>query len=325
MPARSPYHKAKRGCRLPTSSSSMRSHPRQYWKVETPSDGGLTLAGGSAFLERMLFRHFTPRPPLSDFVEILWSYEGCPRPHAKERLLPTGTMEMVFNLREDRTRVYGGVDGEKVHTFRGSVLCGVHSRFFVIDTDQQISTIGVHFKPGGAFPFFGLPAGELHNVHVSLESLWGAAADEVRTRLLEARTVEARFRILEETLLAKAAGGFDRHPAVAFALKEFGGAPQVRTVADVTQRTGFSPRRFIQVFDQEVGLTPKLFCRVRRFQKVLRLIRKGQRIDWADLAASCGYFDQAHFIHDFQGFSGLNPSAYLAQHTEHLNHVPILD
>jgi AraC-like DNA-binding protein len=287
--------------------------------------GSLTLGGGSVFLKRMLSRTYIPQPPLSEFVEVMWYYDGYQLPHAKERLLPTGTMEMVFNLREDRTWLYGGENADKVHTFRGSILSGVHSKFFVIDTTVETSTLGVHFRPGGAFPFFDLPAGELHNVHLWLETLWGTAADDVRTQLLEARSPEARFRILENALLAQAAGAFDRHPAVAFALKEFRSVPHTRTIADVTGQTGFSPRRFIQVFNEEVGLTPKLFCRVLRFQKVLRLIKKGQTVDWADLAASCGYFDQAHFIHDFRGFSGLNPSAYLAQHTEHLNHVPILD
>jgi AraC-like DNA-binding protein len=96
-------------------------------------------------------------------------------------------------------------------------------------------------------------------------------------------------------------------------------------VADVSGKIALSSRRFIQVFTDEVGLTPKLFCRVRRFQEAVRRIGTGQRVNWAIVALDCGYFDQAHFIHDFRAFSGLNPSAYAAQRTEHLNHVPILD
>ncbi len=106
--------------------------------------------------------------------------------------------------------------------------------------------------------------------------------------------------------------------------------PHARTVAEVTDQLGLSPRRFIQVFAEQVGLTPKLFCRVRRFHEVMRRVHlpgndEGSRIDWTEVALSCGYFDQAHFIRDFRAFSGLNPSAWLAQRGEHLNHVPILD
>ena len=93
----------------------------------------------------------------------------------------------------------------------------------------------------------------------------------------------------------------------------------------MTERIGLSPRRFIQVFREEVGLTPKLFCRIRRFQEVLGLIGRGQHVEWAEVALACGYFDQAHFIHDFRAFSGLNPKAYLAHRGEHLNHVPLCD
>lgn len=272
---------------------------------------------------------YIPAPPLSEFVGLFWMYEGYHQPHKKERLLPDGSMELVINLNEDQSRVYDRHNTENFQTLRGSLVAGVHSEFFVIDTAEQNAVVGVHFKPGGAFPFLGLPASELHNALVSLEDLWGAQAEVLRERLLEAGTPQAMFRILEDTLLARAARRLDRHPAVAFALKEFGTLsarlPQTRTISEVTAQLGLSAKRFIQVFGDEVGLTPKLFCRVRRFQKVVHLIAKGQPVEWAQVAVDCGYFDQAHFIHNFRAFSGINPTTYLAQRTEHLNHVPLLD
>ena len=113
------------------------------------------------------------------------------------------------------------------------------------------------------------------------------------------------------------------HPAIAFALKEFQNATYTGTIAEVTEQTGLSSKRFISLFSQEVGLTPKLFCRIHRFQEALQIIRSGGHIEWADVALRCGYFDQAHFIHGFQAFSGLNPSAYLRQQGEFQNHIPL--
>ena len=86
-----------------------------------------------------------------------------------------------------------------------------------------------------------------------------------------------------------------------------------------------SQRRFIQLFSNEVGLTPKLFCRVNRFQRVVRSLASIEEVDWAEVALDCGYYDQAHFIHDFQDFAGITPSAYLEHCTEHLNHVPLIE
>lgn len=278
----------------------------------------------------MVYRTYIPRPPLSDFVYLFWLYEGHNPPHAKERCLPTGTMEMVIDLREEELRVYDGQNHEQFQKFRTALICGAHSEPFVIDTATQASVMGVHFKPGGALPFLQLPADELRNAHVSLETLWGAKAIELRDRLLEAEAPEARFGILERTLLSRAVRPLARHPAVAFALKEFSlkelqETLHTPTISDVSERTGLSRRRFIQVFSEEVGLTPKRFCRVRRFQKVLGLVQMEQRVEWGKMALECGYFDQAHFTHDFRAFSGLTPTAYLACCTEHLNHVPLRD
>jgi AraC-like DNA-binding protein len=254
---------------------------------------------------------YIPARPLADFVELLWLYESYAPPHGMERVLPTGTMELVTILGD-------GAGG-------GPIVSGAHSQSFTLDTSLPMSVMGVHFKPGGAFPFLGVPAGELHNAHVSLDALWGPKAGELRERLLEARSPAARFRILEESLLSRATMSLSRHPAVDFALGEFGRVPHARTIADVTAHVGLSPRRFIQIFTDRVGLTPKLFCRVRRFQEVLRTIQRQQEVDWADVAVACGYYDQAHFIADFRAFSGLNPTAYLRMRGEHLNHVPLVD
>lgn len=271
----------------------------------------------------MGFQRRAPARPLAPFVELLWCYESGPTPHARERLLPTGTVELVVNLAEDETRVYEGEEGERCLRLAGASVAGPHGRAFIIDTAEQQCVAGVHFRPGGAFPFLGLPADELRDQHVSLEDLWGrAGAAELRERLLAAPTPERRLDLLEAALLARL--GSSRHPAVGHALRAFHRVPLQATVAEVTAQVGLSPRRFIQVFSEEVGLTPKLYCRVRRFQEVLGRIRAGARLDWAGLALDCGYFDQAHFGHDFRAFAGMSPTAYQALRTENTNHVPLI-
>ena len=270
-----------------------------------------------------------PQPPLSQFVNLLWLYEGYTQPHAKERVLPTGEMQIVINLLDDKSCVYDRGDTDRCQTFGGSLLSGAHSEYLVISTSMQASVIGVHFRPGGAFPFLRMPAGELRDTTVGLDTLWGAAAVDLRNQLLEAPTHQARFEILERALLNELARGFDRHRAVGFALRRFMAEPHVTTIAGVTDQIGLSPKRFIQAFRDETGFTPKVFCRIRRFQQALGLMEDrvdGRRsIEWANVALDCGYFDQAHFNHDFHAFSGINPSTYLVHRTPHRNHVPLLD
>jgi AraC-like DNA-binding protein len=266
-----------------------------------------------------------PAPPLNDFVEALWTFDGFTQPHAKERIMPDGALALVVNLNEDRTRIYDRRDFNRCQTLNGCIVAGAQSEFFVIDTAEQLTVAGVQFKPGGAFPFFDPPADELHGLHVPLDALWGAFAGELRERLLEAGTGEAAFDVMEQALAARFRRSLERHPAVSFALRQFLTTPHHGTIAAVTERTGFSPRRFIELFRQQTGLTPKLFCRVQRFQRALRRIASGRPVEWTEVALDAGYFDQAHFIHDFRAFSGINPSAYRATNPRHINHVPILE
>jgi hypothetical protein len=153
-----------------------------------------------------------PGLPLSQFVELFWYYEGLSLPHKKERLLPQGTVELVIDLRRDR---------EGSRFFPEAVVSGPHSRFFIIDTTCQAEVIGIHFRPGGAFPFFKMPADELQNQHISLDDLWGPRGFELRERVLAAPTPQSKVQILERFLMAQALKPLCPHPAVSFALREF--------------------------------------------------------------------------------------------------------
>jgi len=270
----------------------------------------------------ILLKH-KPLPPLSAFVDVLWLYEGYDATHEKERLLPDGTTELVVNLREDRIRVYDPHRPERYNTIPGSVVSGPRSEFFVIDTEGESHTIGVHFKPGGAFPFLKMPPTELTNQSIALECLWGRASFLLRERLLAAPSPAEKFRALECCLLEQLTKPLERHPAVEFALHRFFGWMPQPSVAQVVEQVGYSQRHFIQLFSDEVGLTPKLFSRVSRFQKIIRTAHPQSEINWAAVALDCGYYDQAHFIHDFQSFAGITPSEYMARKTPHVNHVPM--
>jgi AraC-like DNA-binding protein len=284
----------------------------------------LTAAPHSYFIYIMFYRDYVPPPPLSDFVDRIWFSEGYVAAHKRERVLPNGSMALVINLREDRFRIYDGENHNRFEAFSGSIVCGTRSEPVVIDSPEDASLMGVHFKTGGGFPFFKFPASELCNTQVALDTLLGARSGWLREQLMEATTPESRFAIVERWLSAQAPGRLVRHQAVKYALGQFSGS-RARTVGEVTEEIGMSARRFIQVFAEEVGLTPKLFCRVQRFQNVIQSIDRQRGVDWAATASAYGYFDQAHFIHDFKALAGLNPTDYLINCGQYPNHVAIRD
>ncbi len=251
---------------------------------------------------------YVPRPPLSRYVETLWAFDAYGGGHACERVLPTATSQII---------VFLGADAAQ------PIVCGPHAESFVIDTATPSRLLGIHFRAGGAVPFLTAPADELLNTHVPLDALWGGLAGELKDRLLEARTWPARFRVAEHVLLARLGDDPAPHPAVAYAVNAIQAAPHTQTIAALHESIGISPRRFIELFAREVGLTPKVFTRVRRFQRVLELVERERDVDWADVALAGGYYDQAHLIHDFRAFSGVTPTMYARAGVRQRSHVPI--
>jgi AraC-like DNA-binding protein len=273
----------------------------------------------------MISAHYTPRAPLSEFVSLFWYWDGYVQPHARERMLPDGSMTIVFNLGEDRIRLYEPDATSSLNNIRGHAICGARSQPMVADTANMVTTLGIQFRPGGAFPFLRMPASELNEQCVSLDDIFGSDVRTVRDRLLELATPEEKFAAAEQWLLSSLQKPLERHPAVGYAIEQFLRAPEMLRVSPVLDRIGFSQRHFNQLFSAEVGLTPKRFLRVRRFQHAIASIALRTSVDWAELALSCGYYDQAHFAHDFRNFCGFSPAAYLLHRTPHLNHLPVVD
>jgi AraC-like DNA-binding protein len=278
---------------------------------------------GAADPDEMIYLTHIPQNPLGEFIDWFWFYEGLQPGYAKERILPHGALELVIDLQSGPKRLYDREDHSRFQQYRRSWISGTHSQFIVIEATENSSMMGIHFKPGGAYPFFDFPISELKDTVVELETIWGNAAMDLRDELLQASTPFQKFHVLEKFLLDRARRPLHHVPALRFALSQFIHAPEMQTIRSVAESLGFSHKHLIAEFSKCVGLTPKFFCRVRRFQQVLQCIEERRGIEWADVAASCGYFDQAHFIRDFQGFSGLNPSAYLTQRGEYMNYVPI--
>src|SRR5262245_12651347 len=159
----------------------------------------LTIAGGKSQQFTILkidtiFNFYKPKPPLSKFVDNFWLYEGHEAEHKTVRIIPTGTLELVINLRQNELRFYDAELPENCSRLSGAIVSGASGRGFAPDTAEEDFIIGVHFKPGGAFPFLGLPAGDLADTHVDLETLWGPSAGRLRERLCGARTPAERFQ-----------------------------------------------------------------------------------------------------------------------------------
>ena len=258
----------------------------------------------------------TPAPPLETFVERIWYCSEAPL-HRSQRLLPGGgNVDLVINLGEDEIRSYDATNPESVLAYSSAVVAGTRTRSYLTDPRQRASAVGVHFRPGGAFAFLGISPSEIVDANVQLDDLWGCDGRNLREQLLEAGSPSERFRLVEAALLRRLRRARPGHPAARAALEAFRAGGNAVRVADVATIVGLSRRRFIEVFETEVGLTPKLYARLQRFHRVKQHIAAlGEPQSWATFAVACGYYEQSHMIRDFVEFSSMSPVSYLRGRT----------
>jgi len=253
---------------------------------------------------------------LRKHIEAFSYWEDDAQPSdARFAVMSSRAMSIQIDLHDTELCWYDGENLSRRHALKGATLSGVQTRRFGIDAWQP-RIVRVIFRPGGAYPFFGPPAADFRDTAISLEDIWGANAERSQQRLVQAPTSADIFRILGETLASAAPRPLANHPAVSFALHEAEREPHRTSAASLALAADLSPRRFIELFTREVGMTPKLYLRMARFERLLRDIFPRQSVDWAKTAAGNGYFDQSHLIRDFHDFAGMTPTAYLARRGE---------
>lgn len=260
-----------------------------------------------------------PRGPLRPFVQLLWFSDDTAERggrFAREHVVPTGAMHVVIRLSDAPLRLFDGTGGAT--EIGCAVIGGTRSSFYVRDISRPSRSVGAMLHPGAALPLLGIPAETFAERHTALEEVWGPAAALVRDRLLEAGSPAAALDRFEAELAARLPRVRGVNPAVAHALARF---DTTFDVGAVVEETGYSHRRFLTLFHEAVGLTPKRYCRVRRFQRVLAAA--GTARSWSALAHEAGYSDQAHFAREFRELAGVSPGVFrrLAPAQEH--HVPV--
>jgi AraC-like DNA-binding protein len=269
----------------------------------------------------MIYRTFVPPPPFDRYVENLWYWEGDDPGHAKDTIMASGRLGIQINLKQDGLSWYDGERYDRRNELCGIALCGAHSRSFAIDAFQP-NNMGVQFKPGGGAAFFDGSARDFENAHVSLRDLWGSEADGVHQQLVEEPLPERKIELLFGAM-ARRYRERTRHPAVELALNCFARLPHRISVNAAAREAEVGPKKLIRLFAEEVGMTPKAYLRVSRFQRVLARVHAAQSVDWMEEVERHGYYDQPHFIHEFREFSGFTPTEYFRLRGPYLQHVPL--
>jgi AraC-like DNA-binding protein len=267
----------------------------------------------------VLYLERTPAPPLSQCIRTLWYARAPQAACRRERILPTGNIQLILNLARDF--IVDCAAGGTCGRLPPALVVGARSVYEVVDTSDMADLAGLVFEPGGFVPFVSDAADLFSNRFVPLADVWGGAAAALRDRLLEFPTPAAKLCALEDFLAEKFMSRLSRNRMVDCALSQLNLSPAVSTVKELARSTGWSERRFSQVFREQVGFPPKVWCRIQRFQRAVRRLHAGVEVPWAELALDCGYYDQSHFANEFRAFSGIDATSYSARRSRWPSHV----
>ena len=175
-----------------------------------------------------------------------------------------------------------------------------------------LDTFVIGFQPDGIYRLFSVPTHELTDHDYEAQSVFGNAIHRLGQRLGNATSFAERVRNVEEVLIPRAlrCGGPDSISAAAYGIIRAGGRARVPALA---ASAGLGIRQFERKFLHQVGMRPKLFARISRFEAALEYKAHFNSRSWTSVAHTFGYYDQMHMVHDFAEFTGGTPSETLNQ------------
>lgn len=262
----------------------------------------------------MRYRECAVGPPLDALVECVWFLSSDDAQAAEpQQVCPDGCMELIFHF---DTPFAAGTGASRARQ-ASSLLVGMMTRPLALEPPPAIDTMGVRFRPGGAFPFAGVSLASVTDRTVELRDLWGSSsAAALFERLAAARGDAARVAIAVRALSERLPQRRRADAAMAHAIGRLVRTAGRLPVAAIAREAGVSQRHLQRRFADQVGVSPKLLARILRFQHTLRYRAPTRAMEWAHVAARCGYADQAHLIRDYGQFAGTTPRSLLAAEGE---------
>jgi len=274
----------------------------------------------------MIFKTHVPSFPLCEFVDSFIYYEGFNHKHTIDRFLPDGNTEIVIDFTGKPQYIYDNNTLKEIQACHNVWVSGIRTEPISIPSGKESKMLIITFKKGMAYPFYPLPLNELTDYVVDADLIFGDEIIDLREKLLEAKTTDKQFLLTEKFLFHLGRNTLTKNinsTCVEFAVSTILANPSPISLHDLSAQIGYSQKHFIHLFKKQVGLTPKSYQKVIRFQKTIQDIESQTIIDWSHIAYESGYYDQAHFINDFKRLSGFSPKEYLDLKNEQLNFIPV--
>jgi AraC-like DNA-binding protein len=249
-------------------------------------------------------------PRLRGVAHAYWGYAERTAGPLRRRELPSADIIFIVNLGAP-LMVAQPWSAPQVIPTGGGFIAGLHETYSLTETAGSQAGVELRLSPLGAYRLLGQAMNSLANRSAPLDLICGPWAVELVERLQAAPTWDARFAVLDAALGARLADDRASSPEVAWAWRQLVMSGGRIPIAMLGKELGWSPKRLIAHFREQVGLPPKQVARILRFQRVTNLLAASVTPDWGALAQQCGYYDQSHLIHEFQRFAGDTPDGMM--------------
>jgi AraC-like DNA-binding protein len=245
-------------------------------------------------------------PRLSEVIASMWFGEGKVA-YQRDRILPSGQSQLLINLGPPQYRIEPGPPEVRV-PFTDVWYSGLHQGPIDTEAPHGNALLGVAFSARGGFPWLGESMDGLSDRIIALADALGDGALALRERLLNTDSLAARFRVVERWLLARLRPRTIVHPAVRWAVDQIAASGGRVAIEALATQTGFTRKHLGNLFQQQVGVSPKSLARIHRFRGALDILNRANGdVPWAALAEQCGFYDQSHLINEFRRFTGFSP------------------
>jgi AraC-like DNA-binding protein len=271
----------------------------------------------------MVFELHIPSYPLNQFIESFIYYRDFNPVHSVDRFLPDGNVNIVIDLTDYPKYIYDNETLKEIQTCRNVWFSGIRNRYITIPSGRDSEMFVINFHKGRSYPFVQIPLHELTDSVVDGDLVLTNEIMDLREMILGAAFIPQKFSVVENFLLRKFRNKLIVNPFIEFAVNKITASPNQMSIEQISNKVGYSQKHLIKLFKDNVGLTPKGFLKIIRFQKAIEEIDAAKEINWAGIAYESGYYDQAHFINDFKNFSGFTPQQYLQKQYEHLNYIAV--
>ena len=261
-----------------------------------------------------LIAEYIPCDSLKPFVELYWegSFNANARRPTSLHLIPNGCLELIFHLNDLHCNLQKDDTWTQTPDY---MIIGLYTNPYEVQFNNHVKVFAIRFKPEGIYNVFGVPASVLKERFEDMSVVFGKGFRDFSHRIREEKSVLSMINRTENYLLRNLQSKKIDINYVNVAAELIRNST-INKIEDLANKLYISKRQLEREFKNKVGISPKHYFRISRINEVLRLLNDNQDMNLTRVAYQCGYYDQAHFIHDFKRITGIKPSIFIRKKGE---------